>query len=123
MLLVDVNGFGGLSSSVSEAAHLERFRATSSLVSKETVSESRPDISGARPDSEGVSFKIAFKAGTLELKVVLSIILSMANKKCARHDYTNSVSEITKNSGWNRWYWFNSLPVAGERWKNQSGKI
>ena len=59
MLLVDVNGFAGLSSSVSEAARLERFRATSSLVSKETVSESRPDISGARPDSEGVSFKLA----------------------------------------------------------------
>ena len=89
VLLVDVKGFGGLSSSVSEAARLERFKATSSLVSNETVSESRPDISGARPDSEGVSFKIACKAGTLELKVVLSIILSMANKKCARHDYTN----------------------------------
>ena len=32
------------------------------------------------------------------------------------------VLEVTKNSGWNRWYWFNSLPVAGERWRNQPGE-
>ena len=78
---------------------LRVYEATSSLVSNEPepVSESRPDVSGARPDSKGLSFKIACKDGTLELKVVLSIIFSMANKKCARHGYTDGmVIEITK---------------------------